>query len=416
MTEDTTPPPQAQPALAAARTAFLAGVQHHQAGRLHEAEQCFAAAWALTPGRASVAINLATTRLALGRPQAVLAVLAPALAATATLTDPADIEALLALQARTLTVLAQPEAALPVLDQLLQRRPADADLHHRRGLLLGRLDHADDALAAFDTALRLDATLAPAWTQRGSLLREAGRLADAAQCFRQALAHGGDAALNRWFLASVTGDAADAATQAPPPYVRALFDGYAEGFDRHLVDGLGYDVPQALAALLPAGRQFASALDLGCGTGLCAPPLQGRVARLTGVDLSPRMLAQARARGGYDALHESELLQWLRRAQPGFDLVLAADVFIYVGELADVFGEVRRVLLPGGLFAFSVEAAADDQPAMLGPQLRYRHGLDALHALAGSTGFDVQAVQRRTLRHEQQQAIEGLLWVLVRQA
>jgi predicted TPR repeat methyltransferase len=166
--------------------------------------------------------------------------------------------------------------------------------------------------------------------------------------------------------------------------------------------------------MLPADRAFVSALDLGCGTGLCAPPLQGRVARLTGVDLSPRMLALAQARGLYDALHEAELLQWLQQARAGFDLVLAADVFIYIGDVAPVFGEVWRVLLPGGLFAFSVEAAADDQPAQLGPQLRYRHGLQALTALARSSGFDVHSVQRRALRHEQRQAIEGLLMVLTR--
>lgn len=411
VTTDTLPMDDLPDPLAAARAAFLSGVQHHEAGRLDDAERSFAAAWALTPARASVAINLAATRLVLGRPQTVPEVLAPALAATP---EPADEQALLALSARAWTALEQPAAALPVLDRLLQQRPHDADLHYRRGLLLGRLGRADDALAAFDTALRLDATLAAAWTQRGSLLREAGRLADAAHCFRQALAHGGDPAMNRWFLASVTGEAA--AAQAPTPYVRALFDGYAEGFDQHLVDGLGYDVPQALVALLPSGRHFASALDLGCGTGLCAPPLRGRVARLTGVDLSPRMLALARARGGYDDLHEADLLPWLQQAPAGFDLVLAADVFIYIGDLAPVFTEVRRVLLPGSLFAFSVEAAADDEPsAALGPQLRYRHGQEALTALAGSSGFDVAHVQRRTLRHEQQQAIEGLLWVLVRQ-
>jgi len=393
-------------ALAQARAAFLAGVQHHEAGRLDDAERCFGQAWALTPARASVAINLAATRLALGRPLTVPEVLAPTLAAAP---DEADA---LALLARALTALDRPDDALPVLDRLLRQRPADAGLHHRRGLLLGRLGRADDALAAFDAALGLDATLAAAWTQRGSLLREAGRLVEAAHCFKQALAQGGDAALNRWFLASVTGDAA--AAQAPTPYVRALFDGYADGFDQHLVDGLGYAVPQALAASLPSGRHFVSALDLGCGTGLCAPPLQGRVACLTGVDLSPRMLERARMRGQYHALHEADLLQWLRQAPAGFDLVLAADVFIYIGDLAPVFAEVRRVMLPGGLFAFSVETTDDGRPAELGTHLRYRHGLQGLQTLARATGFEVLSLQRLTLRHEQQRAIDGQLMLLAR--
>jgi predicted TPR repeat methyltransferase len=418
-----------------ARAAFVAGVQHHEAGRLPEAEACYARAQALMPGRPSVLINLATVRLALGNPAPVPADLAPVLAA-----DPANPEAL-ALLARALTALDRPAQALPLVEQPQRQRPQDAELHHRRGLLLGRLGRADEALAAFDAALALDAAHAGAWTQRGSVLREAGRLADAAHCFRQALRHGGDTALNGWFLASVTGHAVECAAavgcdgadfagdtagatagdtaaaasaptawgQAPARYVQALFDGYAEGFDRHLVEGLGYGVPEALAALLPPGRHFASALDLGCGTGLCTPPLQGRVGRLVGVDLSPRMLEQARARGLYAELHEAELVAWLQGAEPGFDLVLAADVFIYIGDLAPVFAGVRRVLAPGGQFVFSVEAADDEAAVQLGAQLRYRHGEAALRALADAHGFEVHTVRREVLRHELQKPIDGLL-------
>jgi predicted TPR repeat methyltransferase len=389
-----------------ARAAFLAGVQQHETGRLAEAEQSFLAAQALLPGRASVILNLAATRLALGRPAPVPDDLAPLLAA-----EPTHAEAL-ALLARAFTALDRPAEALPVLERLLQQRPADAELHHRRGLLLGRLDRPDEALVAFDAALAHDATHAAAWTQRGSLLREAGRLADAAAAFRQALAHGGDAALNRWFLASVSGE--PDAGQAPARYVQALFDAYADGFDRHLVDGLGYSAHEAVAALLPSERRYAAGLDLGCGTGLCAPPLQGRVDRLVGVDLSPRMLEQARARGLYSALHEAELVAWLQQAEPGFDLVLAADVFIYIGDLAPVFAGVRRVLRPGGHFVFSVEAAADGAAVQLGAQLRYRHGEAALRALAAAHGFETTGLRRQTLRHEQRQPIAGLLMALVR--
>jgi predicted TPR repeat methyltransferase len=384
-----------------ARAAFLAGVQQHEAGRLSDAEQSFLAAHRLVPGRPSVAINLAATRLALGKPGPVPEDLAPVLAA-----EPDNADAL-ALLARALTALDRPADALPVLERLLRQRPDDAELQHRRGLLLGRLDRVEDAGAAFDRALALDPTHAAAWTQRGSLRREAGRLADAAHCFRQALVHGADPALNHWFLASVTGEGA--AGQAPPRYVQALFDGYAEGFDQHLVDGLAYSAHEAVVALLPDDHHYSHALDLGCGTGLCAPALRGRVGRLSGVDLSPRMLARAQARGLYDSLHEAELVQWLQRAAPGFDAVLAADVFIYIGDLAPVFAEVHRVLLPGGDFVFSVERADEPTAVQLGAQLRYRHGEIALRGLAAAHGLAVEAVEPRVLRHEQGRPINGLL-------
>lgn len=354
-----------------ARAAFLQGVQAHEAGRLDEAESAYERARALLPGRPSTLLNLAQVRLARGRPEAVAEALAPLLAA-------GEAEA-----------------------RVLATRAAEA--LHQRGQARGRAGDAAAALADFEAALAHDATLAAAWTQRGSLLREAGRLAEAADCFRQALAHGGDPALNGWFLAAVEGRSD---LQAPARYVQALFDGYAEGFDEHLVHGLGYRVPEQLAALLPAGP-LGEALDLGCGTGLCAAALQGRVAAIDGVDLAPRMVAAARARGLYRQVHEAALEPWLQACTTRYTLVIAADVFIYIGDLAPVFAGVRRVLAPGGRFAFSVEAAATG--VELGTQLRYRHGEDHLRALAAASGFAVERVEPAVLRHEQQRPIAGRL-------
>lgn len=145
-----------------------------------------------------------------------------------------------------------------------------------------------DALAQ---ALDLDPTLAEAWSQRGSLLRELGRPAEAAHSFEQALAHGADEALHRFYLASVRGETLE---HPPASYVQNLFDDYAAEFQSHLVRALKYRAHEVLLDPLREGdRQFAHMLDLGCGTGLCARRLQGRVACIDGVDLSAQMVAQA---------------------------------------------------------------------------------------------------------------------------
>ena len=128
----------------------------------------------------------------------------------------------------------------------------------------------EQALAAYDRVVAADPHLAEMWSQRGSLLREMGRLEEAATSYAEARARGDDSVLNDYFLAGVSGGTPPPA--APPGYVEGLFDDYSDEFDAHLVGVLGYRGPDLLVENLPEpGRRFASVLDLGCGTGLCGP-------------------------------------------------------------------------------------------------------------------------------------------------
>ena len=124
--------------------------------------------------------------------------------------------------------------------------------------------------------------------------------------------------------------------RSPPGYVAEHFDAFAAGFDAQLVGALGYDIPEKIAAALQAAGALAepgNVLDVGCGTGLCAPWLRLGARTLIGVDLSPRMLEQAAKRGLYDSLACAELTAFLRQAPGRFFLLVAADVLVYVGDL-----------------------------------------------------------------------------------
>jgi predicted TPR repeat methyltransferase len=205
--------------------------------------------------------------------------------------------------------------------------------------------------------------------------------------------------------------------------VAALFDSYADDFDSHLVQQLGYRTPALLAELLPPGRRFTATLDLGCGTGLMAPLVAPHCERLDGVDLSAGMLERAHALGLYRELHLAEVAAHLHATAQRYALVLAADVLVYIGQLTAVFAGVARVLEPGGLFIFSVEessAAGAPSGAALGYELRassrYAHSEPYLRELAAGHGFEVEALRRGTLRHEQLVPIAGLLVSLVRKA
>ncbi|KQP36203.1 tetratricopeptide repeat protein [Pseudorhodoferax sp. Leaf274] len=393
-------------AFAQAKTLFLDAVALTEAGRHAEAESRLQAAAALVPGRPSTLLNLGVVRLRLGRPADALQAL-DALAALEPGHPAGRFQRALALNQ-----LGRHAEALALLDALLAEHPGTAAAHQLRGQTLQALERHAEALPAYERAVALDPGLAEAGLLLGQLLRDLQRPAAARAAFEQALAAGADAALCRYFLAGL--GAGEAPATAPQAYVRGLFDSYADDFEPHLLTVLRYRaheaVAQAAAAAL-AGTPVAAALDLGCGTGLCGPLLRPLARSLHGLDLSPTMLEQARARGAYDQLVQADLAAYLHETPERYGLVAAADVFIYVGALDAVFAGVRRVLQPGGVFAFSVELS-DGEDLLLRPSLRYAHGAAHLRALAARHGLQPVHEQMLTLREDQRQPIQGLVLCL----
>jgi predicted TPR repeat methyltransferase len=354
-----------------ARAFFLRGLDHYQAGEFDAAERQFSASLALVPGRVSTLTNLGATRLKLG----------------------------------------QPASALELLDQAVAHEADNAEAWGHRATALAELGRLEQALPAVEKALELDPRVGQAWSLRGSLLRDLGRPGEAAPCFERAIEHGADPELNRYFLAGVAQGSAPAAP--PRHYVQQLFDGYAGEFDRHLVDVLRYRAPQVLVQGLQA-RRFENALDLGCGTGLCGPLLRPLAQRLEGIDLSAKMVRQAQATGAYDQVSQADLVEHLAATPRRHDLLVAADVFIYVGALDAVFAGARRVLQPAGVFCFSLEAAGDDEGLVLRPSLRYAHSERYIRMLAEEHGFAAETWARHPVREDQGKPIAGLFAWLVK--
>ncbi|AWN35434.1 class I SAM-dependent DNA methyltransferase [Methylobacterium radiodurans] len=202
-------------------------------------------------------------------------------------------------------------------------------------------------------------------------------------------------------------------------YVRALFDGYADRFERHLVDGLGYCGPallrQALDALPDAPTRFETVLDLGCGTGLMGAAIRDRAGHLAGVDLSPAMLRLARAKSCYDRLAEGDLAAFLE-AEPGASaaLCLAADVFIYLADLGPVLAGISRVLRPAGLAVFTVQSPdeAGAEGVRLGADGRFAHADAHVEAAARGAGLATAVRVPAAIRRERGRDVPGRIIVL----
>lgn len=386
-----------------AKAHFFAGNDHFEAGRFDAARADYEAALALVPGRASVLANLGVTLTRLGR----WADAVPRLDA-ALLAEPTNRDAWAALglcrEAR-----GDWPGAVHALRQAIGLGAQQAGLWLALATCELEQDHEREGLQAIEECLALDPTMGEAWSQRGTVMRRHGHLAQAAHCFEQAIAHGADAELHRFYLAAVT----DARDPPPPPalYARVLFDRYADEFQDHLVEVLKYSAPQTLLTpLLTGGLRFQRVLDLGCGTGLCAQVLAPHADAIDGVDVAEAMVRRAQASGLYRRVWRADVIEGLRDAGDTADLIVAADVFIYVGALDAVFAAVAPRLAPGGVFAFSVEQADPGRALQLRPSLRYAHGRESLEALAAAHGLLVDAVWAAPIRDDQAQPVMG--WYL----
>jgi predicted TPR repeat methyltransferase len=400
------------PAQQQSREIFFQGIGAFEAGRLAEARACFERCLALTPGRPSVLGNLGVTLLRLGHPREALPLLQQATAG-----EPAFRDAWAALGLAH-EAAGDWQAAADALAQALALDGTSAPQWLSRGRCLARLGRVAEALEALDRAIALDPDAAAAWTLRGNLQREMQQLDAAAQSYDRAVALGADRELHAYYLASVRA-AATPPSSAPRQYVQALFDDYAADFQGHLVDRLGYSGPEVLLRPLleraaAHDRRFATALDLGCGTGLCAPLLQPHCDAIVGVDLSGQMLQQAAKLGLYRELVQADIGDYLAATPLRAALVVAADVLIYVGELSRVFHDVARVLERGGLFAFTVELPTNGQPLQLLPSLRYAHSQDHVRACAAQCALQIDELRAAPIRHEHGQPVAGVYATLRR--
>ena len=217
-----------------AKAHFFAALGRQQAGDLAEAERLYRASLALVPGRASTLINLAAVQLRLARPGDALA-----------------------------------ERRCGARGE---RDSVDALLH--RATALAQLGRSDEALADFQRLLAIDPRHAAAW----SATRHAAARAASARRGRARLSRGAAPWRRRRRCTPSTSPRSTPARRPRPPpadYVAGLFDSYADEFDSHLVGALRYQAHRQLVDQLvaPCGAdaRFRSALDLGCGTGLCGP-------------------------------------------------------------------------------------------------------------------------------------------------
>ncbi|MBW8446985.1 MAG: methyltransferase domain-containing protein [Arenimonas sp.] len=288
-------------------------------------------------------------------------------------------------------------------------------------------ESGDPAAAAelMEQALELAPAWAAGWLRLGEYREKAGLGGQAAEALRQVLALDPEDIFGAGLKLALLG-AVETPDRPPSRYVEALFDDYADRFEAALVERLDYSVPGKLAVLVRKvrgeGGPFACAIDLGCGTGLFGVEIRETVRRLEGFDLSANMLTKAEEKGIYDHLARSDLSRDAEGSQLFADglargraeLVAAADVLMYLGDLSNAFSLGAELAEPGALFAFSVEDAGTPEGFHLAPSLRYAHSETYVRAALAAAGFQICEIERTIIRMDGGKPVLGILFVAIR--
>jgi len=291
----------------------------------------------------------------------------------------------------------------------------------RRADYAKMLDEGGEPAAAaelMEQALELAPRWAAGWFRLASYREKAGETRGAADAYRTVLEFDASDVFGAGLKLALLGEAATP-DQPPSRYVERLFDDYADRFETSLVEKLDYSVPRKLAELIATtGQDYRLAVDLGCGTGLLGPEIRGRVDRLEGFDLSQNMLAKAAEKQVYDHLAQADLSLdaeasglFADSGRHRANLITAADVLMYLGNLENTFGLVALLAAAGAVFAFSVEDAGTPDGFHLAPSLRYAHSEAHVRGLCDRHGFEVVEIGRSTIRKDGGKPIAGILFL-----
>lgn len=420
---------------------FDHAIRHHSAGRLQKARQLYRDVLKLDPGHNDALHMLGLLTHQLGDNDAAIKLLNKALQQ-----GPESAEIFTNL-GNALQASGQIEEAITSFKKALKINPDFILAHNNLGNALNLAGNKEEAIASFNTAIALNPNTALTYHNLGNLFYSKGEQENAIAYFRKALAiepEFADANNNLASLLAATGNTEEAielfknalqvnkndgmaqhmlnalqgntSTHPSPDYVIGLFDNAANDFDKQLVSKLNYKAPeliyQAVGKISDLQDNTLDIMDLGCGTGLCAPLFHTSAKTMKGIDLSRKMLAKAKTLNLYDELINGDITTQLHQLNNKYDLILSADVFIYVGDLKSIFKASTQALKPDSLFAFSLEAEESEVDFRLCNTGRYAHTMKYIRKLAKENALEEKYFTEATLRMDKNEPIKGYIVVL----
>jgi predicted TPR repeat methyltransferase len=311
----------------------------------------------------------------------------------------------------TLQELGRLDEAEASYKQAIALKPDFAEAYCNLGNMLKEFGRLDEAEASYKQAIALKPGYAEAQYSLGNTLKRMGRLDEAEASLMQAILLKPDYPSAKHMLAALTGETT---ATAPLDYVERLFDNYAAKFETSLVENLEYKTPKAIAEMIIKDSKFdllGSIMDLGCGTGLFGVEINQFCKHLEGIDLSQKMLDKAKRKDVYHKLIKHDIVDYLSNASLNFDYFISTDVFVYIGDLSDVFRLIKSRNKAGGKLAFSTEYY-DGDSFFLEQSGRYSHSKKYIESLCKTFGYELRHFETQAIRKEKGGYITGGLYLL----
>jgi len=303
------------------------------------------------------------------------------------------------------------DEAIASYNQALSLKPDYAEAYNNMGLTLKKKGKLEEAIKTYNKALAIKPDYADVFNNLGATLKDQGKLKEAVEAYNKALAIKPDYAEAQHMVSSLTGQTT---TSAPKKYIENLFDGYSKKFEQSLVEDLEYKIPQLLTDIILKEHgigTLGSVLDLGCGTGLSGLEIKNFCSNLEGIDLSKKMLELANTKNVYDKLVHTDILSFLANAELCFDYFIATDVFIYVGDLSELFWLIKSRNKRKGRLAFSTEATRKEG-FHLETSGRYSHSKSYIESLCKKFDISISYYSEVDLRKENGAFLTGGLYLL----
>lgn len=286
----------------------------------------------------------------------------------------------------------------------------DTQILYNLGFIFTQLGNLDIAIQYYQRAINIDPDLFFAHNNLGVAFLNKGFIEYALQHFRQALRIQPHNQSIAYIVESLAQN--KLLNTAPADYIRSLFDAYADHYESHLLEALDYKIPQIfynmMQPLIKNSRR--DILDLGCGTGLCGVPFKPYANSLTGVDLSAKMLEQAQNKNIYTHLHLADLTDYLANKINQFDIILAGDVLVYIGDLAAFFMGITQALRPNGYVIFNTEIS-ETQDYNMNQSGRFAHNRFYINNLAKQNLLTEISYLKCVTRLQNNEAVNGYVYI-----